>query len=170
MNHSCVIMIYMISFIKHKNQQRIAVLKILKNPKIQRTQVDVQVRLWLKNCCLKMKIYTSELLNLSVETMNSIVEDIIDLLLDESNLSSPYRSVFVIHLSCFFKMFPSIFLILIKGALMQIWKSVNIFVFTWRQCDEDFTLKHLLHFEMCAREICKKFVYKHSKAIEYVKN
>ena len=120
MNHSCVIMIYMISFIKHKNQQRIAVLKILKNPKIQRTQVDVQVRLWLKNCCLKMKIYTSELLNLSVETMNSIVEDIIDLLLDESNLSSPYRSVFVIHLSCFFKMFSSIFLILIKGALMQI--------------------------------------------------
>ena len=27
-----------------------------------------------------MKIYTSELLNLSVETVNSIVEDIIDLL------------------------------------------------------------------------------------------
>ena len=32
-----------------------------------------------------MKIYTSELLNLSVETVNSIVEDIIDLLQDKSN-------------------------------------------------------------------------------------
>ena len=61
-----------------------------------------------------MKIYTSELLNLSVETMDSIVEDIIDLLQDKSNLLSPYRSVFVISLSCFFKMLSSVFLILIK--------------------------------------------------------
>ena len=30
-----------------------------------------------------MKIYTSELLNLSVEAVNSIVEDIIDLLQDK---------------------------------------------------------------------------------------
>ena len=58
--------------------------------------------------------YTSELLNLSVETMNSIVEDIIDLLQDKSNLSSPYRSVFVICSSCFFKILSSIFLIFIK--------------------------------------------------------
>ena len=28
---------------------------------------------------------------------------------------------------------------------------------------EDFTLKHLLLFEICAREIYEKFVYKHSK-------
>ena len=55
-----------------------------------------------------MKIYTSELLNLSVETVNSIVEDIIDLLQDKSNLSSPYRSVFVISSSYFFKMLSSI--------------------------------------------------------------
>ena len=61
-----------------------------------------------------MKLYTSELLNLSVETMNSIVEDIIDLLQDKSNLSSPYGSVFVISLSCYFKMFSSIFLILFE--------------------------------------------------------
>ena len=60
-----------------------------------------------------MKIYTSELLNLSVETMDSIVKDI-DLLQGKLNLSSPYRSVFVISLSCFFKMLSSIFLILIK--------------------------------------------------------
>ena len=36
-----------------------------------------------KSGCLQLKIYTSELLNLSVETMNSIVEDIIDLLQDK---------------------------------------------------------------------------------------
>ena len=33
---------------------------------------------------------------------------------------------------------------------MQIWKSAN-----------NFTLKHLLSSEICAREICEKFVYKH---------
>ena len=46
--------------------------------------------------------------------MNSTVEDIIDLLQDKSNLSSPYKSVFVIRSSCFFKMLSSIFLILVK--------------------------------------------------------
>ena len=35
---------------------------------------------------------------------------------------------------------------------------------------KDLTLKHLLLFEKCAREICEKFVYKHSEIIEYVKN
>ena len=34
---------------------------------------------------------------------------------------------------------------------------------------EDFLLKHLLLFEICAREICERFVYKHSETIEYVK-
>ena len=34
----------------------------------------------------------------------------------------------------------------------------NIFV-------EDFTLKHLLHFEIYARETCFKFAYKHSATI-----
>ena len=33
-----------------------------------------------------------------------------------------------------------------------------------------FARKHLLLFEICAREICEKFVYIHSQAIEYVKN
>ena len=69
-----------------------------------------------------MIIFTRELSNLSVETMNSIVEDIIDLLQDKSNLSSPYRSVFVIISSCFFKMFSSIFLILIKRDCLADWK------------------------------------------------
>ena len=57
-------------------------------------------------------MYTSELLNLSVEPVNSVVEDIIDLLQDKSNLSSPYRSVFVII--SFFKILSLIFLTLIK--------------------------------------------------------
>ena len=34
---------------------------------------------------------------------------------------------------------------------------------------ENNMLKILL-FEICAREICEKFVYKHSKTIKYVKN
>ena len=54
--------------------------------------------------------------------MNSIVEDIIDLLQDKSNLSSPYRSVFVISSSCFFKMLSSIILILIKRDCLADWK------------------------------------------------
>ena len=53
---------------------------------------------------------------------------------------------------------------------MQIWKSVHIFVLIWKQYVEDFTLKHLLLFELCTREICEKFVYKHSERIEHVKN
>ena len=35
---------------------------------------------------------------------------------------------------------------------------------------EDFTIKHLLLFKKCAREICEKLVYKHSETMEYVKN
>ena len=58
----------------------------------------------------------------------------------------------------------------LKGALMLIWKSTNIFVFIRKQNVEDFTWKHLLLFEKCAREISGKFVYKHSETIEYVKN
>ena len=57
-----------------------------------------------------------------------------------------------------------------KGTLMQIWKSASIFVFIWNPCVEDFTLKHLLLFEICPGEICEKFLCKHSETIEYVKN
>ena len=130
-------MIYIVFLIKHKIQQKrnkentttkikklCNCLKALKNPKnLNNTRVDVQVELWVKNGCLQLKNYTSVLLNLSVETMNSIIEDIIDLLQDKSNLSSPYRSVFVISSSCFFKMLSSIFLILIKRDCLADWKS-----------------------------------------------
>ena len=47
---------------------------------------------------------------------------------------------------------------IIKVALMQIWKSFSVFVFIWKYV-EDFTLKHVLPFEICVREICEKFVY-----------
>ena len=57
-----------------------------------------------------------------------------------------------------------------KETPMQIWKSANIFVFMWKKYFEDFTLKHLLLFEICALEVCEKYVHKHSERIEYVKN
>ena len=52
---------------------------------------------------------------------------------------------------------------------LQIWKSASIFIFIWKYV-EDFTLKHLLLFEICTRERYEKFIYKHSETIEYVKN
>ena len=45
---------------------------------------------------------------------------------------------------------------LLKGTLMQIWKSANIFDFIWKKCAEDFILKELLFFEKCAPETCEK--------------
>ena len=57
-------------------------------------------------------------------------------------------------------LFIRIILILILGTLMQIWKSGNIFAFIWKRYVEDFTLKHHLLFEICAREIREGFVYK----------
>ena len=57
-----------------------------------------------------------------------------------------------------------------KGTLIHISKSANIFTFIWKYYVKDFTLKHLLLFETRAREVCEKFVYKHSETIEYVKN
>ena len=63
--------------------------------------------------------------------------------------------------SCRWRAFRSLF----KGTLMQIWKSGNIFVFTWKQYVEDFTLKHLLRFAICAHDLCGNFVYKHSETI-----
>ena len=57
----------------------------------------------------------------------------------------------------------------LKGTRIKIWKSANIFVFMWKWYARDFTLKHLLLFEICAHEICEKFFCKHSETIEYVK-
>ena len=57
-----------------------------------------------------------------------------------------------------------------KGTLTQNWKSANIVIFVRKQYVENFTLKHLLLFEICVRKVYEKFVYKHSETIEYVKN
>ena len=113
-----MVVIYIIFLIKHKIEQRMnkkTLLHKLKNyvTVLKDTRNNVLLKLWLKNGCLQLKIYTSELLNLSGETMNWIVEDIIDLLQVKSNLLSSYRSVFVISSSCFFKMLSSIFLMLV---------------------------------------------------------
>ena len=53
---------------------------------------------------------------------------------------------------------------------MHIWKSAYIFVFIWKWYIGDFILEYSLFFEICQRETCEKFVYKHSETIEYVKN
>ena len=74
------------------------------------------------------------------------------------------RSIFVVSMSLFFHFQPYF-----QGTLMQMCKSVNIFVFIL-QYGDDFTLKHLSLFEICSREIPEKFVYDHSETIEYVKN
>ena len=53
-----------------------------------------------------------------------------------------------------------------KGTLTQIWKSACQYLrFDIKIC-WNFILKHLLLFEICARQIREKFVYKHSKTIE----
>ena len=49
---------------------------------------------------------------------------------------------------------------------MEIWKSASIYLSSYDNNVEDFILKHLLLFEICAREISEKFVYKHSEIIE----
>ena len=59
---------------------------------------------------------------------------------------------------------------LFKGTLMHIWKSANTFVFIWKYYVKHFIFKQLLLIKICARKICEKSVYKHSEAIEYVKN
>ena len=69
-----------------------------KNHNIFRTQGDARIMWYHKNGSLKTEAYTSELLNISPETLNSVVEDIIDLLQDKSNLSLLDRSAFAINL------------------------------------------------------------------------
>ena len=49
--------------------------------------------------------------------------------------------------------------IYLKGTLVQIWKSDNVFVFMWIYYVEDFTSKHLLPFKTCVPKICEKIVY-----------
>ena len=72
---------------------------------------------------------------------------------------------------------------MLKGTLMQIWKSANTFVSIpsspylrlhtfvsiWKGYVEDFSLKQFLLSEICAREIRDTFVYKHSEKQQMLK-
>ena len=65
-----------------------------KHPKLTLNSTPVEYRwrpskIMLYKWLFKMKVNTREFLSLSVETKDSIVEDIIGLLRDKSNLSSP---------------------------------------------------------------------------------
>ena len=44
---------------------------------------------------------------------------------------------------------------MIKGTLMQIWKSPYVFVFIWKQYPESFALLILRILGLFAREVCK---------------
>ena len=58
--------------------------------------------------------------------------------------------------------------LMIKGTLW--WLNLSISLSSYENNAVEFTLKHLLLFELCAREICEKFVYKHySETLQYVK-
>ena len=45
-----------------------------------------------------------------------------------------------------------------------------MFSSSYKILHEDFTLKYILLFEICAREISEKFIYKRSETIEYAKH
>ena len=55
-----------------------------------------------------------------------------------------------------------------RGRSREVFRAVPK-LFTFKN-EEDFTFKHHLLFEICTREICEKFVYKHSETIECIKN
>ena len=78
-----------------------------------------------------------------------------------------YKNSLKFKVGCFWRFWH---VYAINCTQMQMRKSANIFVFTWKQHVENFTLKYVLLFEICAREIWEKIVYKHSETIEHVKN
>ena len=63
-------------------------------------------------------------------------------------------------LSFFAAYFQSTFSLRYTNADLKICQNLRLYVkiICWR-----FHIKHLLLFEICAREICQKFVYKHSE-------
>ena len=56
---------------------------------------------------------------------------------------------------------------LLKGTLMQIWKSPYMFVFM-KKYPENFTFLILKAFELFTCKVCEMVVYKHTETIEYV--
>ena len=60
--------------------------------------------------------------------------------------------------------------IIVKGTLMQIWKSPYMFVLIQKKYPENLALLVLRILELYTRKVCKLFVYKYTETIEYVKN
>ena len=46
---------------------------------------------------------------------------------------------------------------------MQIWKSADIFVFSWKKCADGLTLLRIFLFEICTRETWEMFAYQFQK-------
>ena len=58
---------------------------------------------------------------------------------------------------------------LLKGTLMQIWKSPYMFLFIWKYYPENFAFLISSILELYNRKVCEMFVYKHTETIKYVK-
>ena len=56
-----------------------------------------------------------------------------------------------------------------KGTLMQIWKSLCMYLFIWKYYPENFAFLILRIIELYTRKVCVMFVYKHTETKEYVK-
>ena len=57
---------------------------------------------------------------------------------------------------------------ILKDTLMQIWKSLYMFVSKWKQYPEYFIFLILWVFELFTRKVCEMFIYKHTETKEYV--
>ena len=84
----------------------------------------------------------------------------IRIIFDSKIIANSFNKYFVNWTERSFEMY-------LKGKLMQIWKSANIYM---KIISRRFHIKTPFTFEIYTREICEKFVYKHWEAIEYVKN
>ena len=54
----------------------------------------------------------------------------------------------------------------LKGTLMQIWKSVYMFLFIQKYYSENFAFLILRIPELYTRKVCEMFVYKHTETVE----
>ena len=57
---------------------------------------------------------------------------------------------------------------ILKDTLMQIWKSLYMFVSKWKQYPEYFVFLILWVFELFTHKVCEMFIYKHTETKEYV--
>ena len=62
-----------------------------------------------------------------------------------------------------------LFCFVLKGTLIQIWKSPCTFLFIWKDYPQNFAFLILRILELYTSKVCVIFVYKHTETIEYVK-